>query len=273
MTKKRLIGRITIFSMAFCLFVSLWYGTFAAAAEGESALTRIQRTKVIKVGWATWYPWSYIEPKSQKLIGIGPEVIEKLAESLGNVKIEWVSDNWATLVAGLQAGKFDITYPLGITLPRALACDFTEETMREGMTIMIRKEDAQKFKNYEDIDKPEIKLATTLGTNSDLYATRRFTKPQFVRFKSSPEAVMSVVLKKTDASANPAAQIVAAIKEHPTLMYLKGSFALGKNSMAIKQGDQIFLNWLNLFIAELKETGVLERIFEKYGTKRDVFLD
>ena len=273
MSQKGLNGKFVLWGMVLCSLVILWCGSHAAAAEKGSALTRIQRTKIIKVGWATWYPWSYIDPKSGKLSGIGPEVIQRMAQDLGDAKVEWIADNWGTLVAGLQADKFDVTYPLGVTLPRALACDFSEDTMREGMTILIRKADAQRLKTYDDVDKAEIKLATCVGTNSDLYATRRFPKAQLIRLKSSPEAVMALVLGKADASANPDAQIRAAMKEHPNLTYIKGSFALGKNSMAIKQGDQTFLNWINLFIAEMKETGELDRIFEKYGTKREEFLE
>lgn len=273
MTKKRLIATLSIFGLAFYLFLNLWCGSSAAAAEEESALARIQRTGTVKVGWATWYPWEYIDEKTGKLAGIGPEVIEKMAVAMGDVKIEWIADNWATLIAGLQAGKFDVTYPLGITLPRALACDFSDDTMREAITLMIRKEDEGKFKTYDDVDQPGIKLATTLGSNGDLYATRRFSKPEFMRIKSSPEGVMAVVLGKADAYSAPLSQILAAMKKHSNLTAMKGSFALGKNAMAIKQGDQIFLNWLNLFIAELKETGELDRIFEKYGTKREVFFE
>jgi ABC-type amino acid transport substrate-binding protein len=61
------------------------------------------------------------------------------------------------------------------------------------------------------------------------------------------------------------------MKNYPETTVIKGSLALAKNSMCIRQGDQIFLNWLNLFIADMKETGTLDRIFQKYGAKREIF--
>jgi ABC-type amino acid transport substrate-binding protein len=272
--RKRNHWDLWIVTLAICLFLSLWsQPSIVAAAERESALTRIQRTGVIRAGWATWFPWSFVDSKTNKLVGIGPEVMEELANALGNVKIEWIADNWATLVAGLQADKFDVTYPLGVTLPRAMACDFTDDTTREGITFLIKKKDTTKFKSFDDVDQPGVKIAVTLGSNGDLYAAKFFKKPEIVRLKSSPEGVMAVVLGKADAYSAPASQIVDAMKTHKEIAPIKGSFALGKNAMAIRQGDQSFLNWLNLFIADMKETRTLDRILQKYGTKREVFFD
>lgn len=271
MRRKGLIG-ISIFGLALFLFLILSSGA-SVAAEQESALHRIQRTGVIRVGWALWFPWMVMDEKTKKLTGIGPDVIEELAKALGNVKIEWVADNWATLVAGLQANKFDITYPLGATLPRALAADFSDDTTREAQTFLVKKKDAGRFKSMEDVDQPGVKISATLGSNTELYLTRIFKKPEIIRLKSSPEGLMALVLGKVDAWANTGSAIADAMKAHPDTTPIKGSFALGKNCFAIRQGDQIFLNWLNLFIADMKETGTLDQILKKYGQKREVFFD
>lgn len=273
MRKKRLTGFVLVLGLTLCLLLTLFNGSPATATDQESALHRIQRTGVVRAGWAAWWPWMFVDEKTKKLSGIGPEVIEELAKALGNVKIEWVADSWGTLVAGLQANKFDITYPLGVTLPRALACDFTDNTNREAQTFMTKKKDAGRFKTLEDIDQSGVKISCTLGTNTELYLTRIIKNAEIVRFKTTPEDIMALVLGKVNVEANTASAIVDAIKTHQDLTPIKVTFALGKNCFAIRQGDQIFLNWLNLFIADMKETGTLDRIFRKYGTKREVFFD
>jgi ABC-type amino acid transport substrate-binding protein len=273
MKKKELSELLLVLALAFCLFLTLSNGSPAAAADQESALHRIQRTGVLRVGYALWFPWTYVDEKTKKLSGIGPGVIEELAKALGNVKIEWVADSWGTLPAGLQANKFDITYPLGVTLPRALACDFTDDTMREAQTFLIKKKDASRFKTFEDVNQTGVKVSVCLGTNTDMYLTRLFTKPEIVRIKSSPESLMALVLGKVDVWASTGSAIADAMKVHPDTTVVKGHFALGKNCMAIRQGDQIFFNWLNLFIADMKETGTMDRMFKKYGMKREVFFE
>ena len=137
MKRKRL--KSLIFFLGLLLLLSSFQGSRSSAYAQESALQRIQRSGVIRVGWALWYPWMSLDDKTKKLVGIGPDVMEELAKALGNVKIQWVADNWATLVAGLQSNKFDITYPLGVTLPRALAIDYTDDTMLEAQTFLIQK--------------------------------------------------------------------------------------------------------------------------------------
>jgi cyclohexadienyl dehydratase len=262
-----------ILGLFLCISLILWDGASKTARAEESALLRIERTGVMRVGWALWFPWMTMDEKTKKLTGIGPDVIEELAKALGGVKIEWVADNWATLVAGLQANKFDIIYPLGVTLPRALACEYSDDTTREAQTFLVKKKDAGRFKTMEDVDQPGVKISATLGSNTELYLTRIFKKPEIIRFKSSPEGLMALVLGKVDAWANTGSAIADAMKAHPDTTVIKGHFALGKNCFAIRQGDQIFLNWLNLFIADMKETGTLDRILKKYGQKREVFFD
>ena len=270
MRRKEWMGMGSILALTVCVCIILWAGSFAIAQQ-ESALHRIQRTGVLRVGWALWFPWMRMDEKTKKLSGIGPDVMEELAKALGDVKIEWVADSWSTFPAGLQANKFDITYPLGITLPRALACDFTDDTVREGMTFLIKKKNASRFKTFEDVDQPGVKISSTLGVNTDLYLTALFKKAEIIRFKLTPETLMALVLDKVDAYGGCVGALMDAMKAHPDTTMIKGSFALAKNCMAIKQGDQIFLNWLNLFIADMKETKTLDRILQKYGLKREMF--
>jgi ABC-type amino acid transport substrate-binding protein len=272
MKRKGLFEAATIFGLIICLFFCVWGGSFAAAQE-ESALQRIKRTGVIRVGWALFFPWMRLDEKTNKVVGMSADLYEELARALGNVKIEWVADNWVTIPSGLQANKFDIICPLGITFERAMVVDYTEPLMREAILFLIKKKDATRFKTMEDIDKPGVKVSTTLGTNSDLYLTRLFKKPEIIRFKSVPEGLMAMTLGKADAWASVGSSMVDALKLHPETTVIKGHYGVGKNCMAIKQGDQIFLNWLNLFISDMKETGTLDRIFQKYGSKGEIFFD
>ena len=271
MRRENWTGIVSILGLALCLCLILWDGSSASAAERESALHRIQKTGVLRVGWALWFPWTYVDQKANKLVGIGPDVMEELAKALGNVKIEWITDSWATLAAGIQANKFDVVYPFTITLPRATAVEYTDDTMRESINFLVLKKNAAKFKTVSDVDQPAVKVGATLGSNVEYHVTRLCKKPEIIRLKSQAEGLMSLTLEKIDVLLNNGSGIADAMKNYPETTVIKGSLALAKNSMCIRQGDQIFLNWLNLFIADMKETGTLDRIFQKYGAKREIF--
>ncbi len=273
MRRKLLTREILIFSLAICLFLILWDGSFATAAEQESALLRIQRTRVIRVGWALWFPWMVMDDKTKKLTGMGPDIVEELAKALGDVKIEWVADNWATLPAGLQANKFDLTFPLGVTYQRALAVEFTNDMMREAMYFMIKKKDTSKFKSFEDVDQPGVKVCTTLGSYVDTELTPLLKKAEYIRYKSSPEGLMALVVGRSDVWANAASALLDAMKAQPDVTVIKKHWAVGRLCIAVPQGDQVFLNFLNVFVAKMKETGRLEQIYKKYGQKVEIFFD
>jgi len=270
MTRKEWIGAVSIITMVFCLCLIIGQATFAAGTERESALQRIQRTGIMRVGWALWFPWTYVDQKTNKVIGIGPDVMEELAKAMG-VKIEWVADSWATLAAGIQADKFDIVYPFTITLPRAMVVDYTDDTMRESINFLIMKKNASRFKTPKDVDQPGVKVGATLGSNVEYHVTRLVKNAEIIRLKSQAEGLMSLTLGKVDVLSNAGSGIADAMKHYPETTVIKGSLALAKNSMCVRQGDQIFLNFLNLFIADMKETGTLDRIFQKYGSKREIF--
>jgi len=271
MKKKNVVRVGIVLGGAILLLFILLGGSSVNAAEYESALNRIQRTQIIRFGWALWFPWNSVDQKTNKVVGIGPDVVEEMAKALGNVKIEFVADSWGTLAGGLQAGKFDLIYPFGSTLKRALAVDFTDDTMRESQNFLIRKKDSAKFKTVEDVNRPGVKVGASLGTNTEYELTRLYKNPEIIRYKSIAEGFMSLSLGKIDVVANTGSGCADAVRQYPDLMVIKGHFALAKNCMAVRQGDQIFLNWLNLFIADMKETKTLDRIFQKYGIKREVF--
>lgn len=273
MRKKKLTGKVWILGLVL-LFIILWSEPFVIPASGqESALHRIQRAGTIRVGWALWYPWTYVDEKTKKITGMSPDVFEEMAKALGNVKIEWVADSWGTLSAGLQADKFDIIFPFTVTLQRAMVVGYTDYVMRESNNFLVKRKDAARFKTRDDVEQPGVKVSVTLGSNSDILVTRFFKKPEIVRLKTPQDGLMALLVGKVDAWANTGTAMVDAMKAHPDTALVKGSYAVGKNCMAVRQGDQVFLNWLNLFIAEMKETGMLEKIFNKYGTKQEIFFD
>src|SRR4051794_25062326 len=87
---------------------------FGAAAQAPSVLDRVHKDHVLRVGWGTWYPYIFKDPKTNKLSGFSYDLIEDLGKSMG-ARVEWIEDSWSTMVAGIQARKFDMTNVMAIT--------------------------------------------------------------------------------------------------------------------------------------------------------------
>jgi polar amino acid transport system substrate-binding protein len=238
----------------------------SAFGQQASVLSEIKSRRQLRIGWATIYPYIYRDPKTNELVGFAVDFMGAMADALG-VKPVWVEDSWATMVAGLQSKKFDITLPaMGVTLPRAEVVTFTDPVCRFPVGLVIQKKNQDKYKVFNDLDQPDRKISVSLGSTSDLYATRKFTKAQLVRVKQGTDALAQLLAGKVDAWANPADASGTLEREHPELMTISiDSIGSAPMAMAIRQGDFIFRDWVNLFIDMERRTGSLKKSVEKYG--------
>lgn len=256
----------TIAAFAFATIFTISMVAPASAQQAETAIKRIQETKKVRIGWASWWPYAYRDPKANNdLAGAAIEMLSLMATALKAEPV-WVEDSWATLVAGLQSNKYDLALPMGITLDRAMAGTFTEPFMQFGSGIVIRKEDAQKFKSWQDIDKSGQKILVGLGSTGDMFASRKFTKGEVVRLRTEPELLMSMVTKKADAWHSTYGAFHKILPDHPQLMIMPATtLAITPMSFVVRQGDYHFAKWIDYFVAEIKQTGELVRILDKHG--------
>lgn len=256
--------------LAACTLALVAPSVATAQASVTSTLDGIKSRGTLRVGWAVVYPQIYREPKTNQLTGVSVDIMQEMAKSLG-VKLELVEDSWATLVAGVQSNKYDITIPaLAVTLPRAMAVTYTRPVYRSPVGLMIRKSDADKYKSWKDMDQPNVRISVTLGSNADMFATRIFEKAQILRVKAAPDSIAQLLTNKADAWGSPVESFIKAGQEQPALAQIGGP-AVGYSpvAMAVKAGDYFFRDWVNHYIDEIQETGVLARIFKKYSMSED----
>lgn len=259
MNRKLVRGMAVLFAGILALA-----GTVGGAQAQTSALDRIEKDKVLRVGWAVWNPYVFRDPKSNQIQGISYDLVQDLGKALG-VKVEWVEDSWSTLPAGLQANKFEITNLMAITPPRALAVDFTKAVTKHGLSLIAPKGEVAKTKSWEDWDKPGIKIAVTLGANSDMFVTEKFKKAEIVRLKTVPENVLALVSGRVNAHASTIDALKAIQKEHPEMAIVPGSYGGSEVAFAVPKGDKKLDDRVNQFIADAKRTGRIKQLLGKYG--------
>ena len=185
-------------------------GALDATAQSPSVLERVQKDKVLRVGWGTWYPYVFKDPKTNKLTGFSYDLIEELGKSMG-ARVEWVEDSWATMVAGIQARKFDMTNVRAITPPRAEAIAFSEPVTKHGLSILVSKDKLAGLKSWQDMNKPGVKLAVVLGSNTDFYATKALANADLIRQRTAPESIMALTFVMSNLRAWIPATIVAQL--------------------------------------------------------------
>lgn len=111
----------------------------------------------------TWAPWTYHDEKGV-LTGYDVEVGRKIAEKIG-VKAEFVEGKWDGLLAGLDAGRYDLMINgVDVTPERAKVYDFSEPYAYNRMVVIVDG-------NRTDIaSMADLKGKNTANTISSTYA-------------------------------------------------------------------------------------------------------
>lgn len=252
----KLLSRILMSVVAFVVFGTAW--------AQSPALSRIDKEKTLRVGWAVWHPYVFRDPKSNQVEGISYELLQEMGKALG-VKVEWIEDSWSTLPAGLQAHKFEITNLMAITPPRAEVVGFSEAVTQHGLSLIAPQAEVAKTKGWEDWDRPGVKIAVTLGANSDMFVTEKFKRAEIVRLKTVPENVLALVSGRVNAHASTIDALKTIQKEHPNLAIVPGSFGFSEVAFALPKGDAQLAKRVNQFVADAKKSGRISQLLTKYG--------
>jgi polar amino acid transport system substrate-binding protein len=190
------------------------------------------------------------------------------------VKAEFVEDSWATLIAGLQANKFDVTIPMGITLKRALAVTYSKPFMQFQEGMMVLKKDAGKFKNWRELDQAGLKITTTLGATPDIFLTKALTAAELVRAKDGATSLNQLLTGRANAWANSYEAFAKVLKDRDDVAVVPGP-PMGSVPVAftLRQGDYHFRDWINYFLDEESKTGSLLRLMKKHGMDETYLVD
>lgn len=118
------------------------------------------------------------------------------AEYIG-VPLEMVETTWGNSVMDLQGGKIDIMFALSNNPERAKVVDFTAAMMDNTFTVIANKD--RDIKTWEELNKPEIRVAVDLGSTQDLFARKTLPNCTLVALKGAEETVIALQSGRADA--------------------------------------------------------------------------
>lgn len=234
-------------------------------AQTSATVAAIKERGTLRVGWATFYPLVFKDPRTNTVSGVLPDMLALISKRMG-VKVELVEDNVATLIAGLQSQKFDVTSLLGITEQRQQAATFTKPIMKDGTTLIglksLVKTHADGWKSYNT---PDTRVSVTLGSNTDTYVTKMFDKAQIVRVRSDIEGIASILSKQCDVKAIGLGSVELVTEQNPQLMAVpQAIFFSYPLAFCVKKNDTDFAAWLDDAVTELRSSGKLLEIVRKW---------
>lgn len=160
--KKGRIYYIMRKSLLAVLLFSVFVFLFACGSD-EDTLSELQEEGVVTVGFANEKPYAYEEDGELK--GAAVDIARAVFKELGIERVEGKLADFSDLIAGLEAGRYDVvTAGMAITPERCENVAFGEPEMKYGEGIIVEKGNPHNITSYEDIaNNPEITVSIMQG--------------------------------------------------------------------------------------------------------------
>lgn len=262
---------------AFALAVAgvLALGTTEAWAQAkESHLVRVTKAQKLRVCiWPEYYAISHKNPMTGKLEGIDIDVATALGKELG-AEVQYVESSFGAFVADLQTDKCDIgMFGLGATLSRAKAVEFSEPYIVTSIYGVTRK-DHPKLKKWTDLDQDGLVVAVTLGSYVEVFMKSYLKKAKVLSVQPPSTREGEVATKRADILMTdyPIAKKLEALHDWALIVAPTEPLAVTPYAYAVAPGDQVWLNFINLFVQTIKRDGRLLEYAKKNKLEPVVYL-
>ena len=187
-----------------------------AAAEAqppaESTFAQLRRTKKLRIaGVVGTEPYYHKDIATGQWSGFCVSMATDLAKSM-EAEVEIIESTWGNSVLDLQANKIDIMFGLSPIPSRALILEFSRPIMNNTFTLIAKSGFEPKL--WEDLNKPEVRVAVDIGSSHDLFARRTIPKATLVALKTADDAVLAVQSGRADCLIQVAMLSLVTVKKN-----------------------------------------------------------
>lgn len=239
-------------------------------------LTRIKESGKMVVATASGYmPYEFIDISStdQKVIGIdmalGDKIAEKLSEKLGvDVEKEVEDTTFTANLAAVAADQVDIMLAgMSPTEERKQNMDFSDVYLQAEQRLMVRAEDADKYKELSDFDGKTI--AVQKNTTQETNAKEVLTNSSITSLEKIPLAVLELTTGKADGVVIESTVAQPYLIANPDLVLCDAQLPEDRRykdtAVAVPKGNEDFLEIINETIQECKDAGLIDQWIEEYS--------
>lgn len=242
-------------------------GASGDKAESKDLLETIQEKGKIVVGMSADYApyeFHYIDENGQDVIGgFDVDIANEIADKLG-VELVIQEMDFDALVSALPAGKIDLVISgMNPTEKRAKVVDFSEIYYASQHGILVRSEDLDKYKTFEDLE--GVKVGAQLGSTQEQIAKTEIPNADLQLLNNVNNLILELKAGKVDAiiMEKPVAEM--AVKSNPELAVGDPIYedTTGGNAVGIAKNNSELLAKVNEVIKELNETGKMDEYILK----------
>jgi len=238
----------------------------AFQAHAQSALQDILNESVLKVGTTgDWNPMTMKDPATNSYTGYDIDVMTELARDL-EVEVEFVPTDWKTLVSGVTSGKYHMTGSASISPARAKAAGYSTSYFSLATVPLVLVKNGDRFKDWDDLNNADVTVAATLGTTQEKQVKMFFPDAQHKIVEAPARDFQEVLSGRADAHITSNVEAIKLVEQYSQMMIVPVSAPKAPTpiAMLLPQADQVWINYVNTWIALKQERGFFTELGKKW---------
>ena len=249
--------------LALMLTVLMVLGMAACGKKEEagSALEAIKDAGKLVVGTSADYPPYEFHAEidgEDTIVGFDIAIAQAIADDLG-VELEIVDMSFDNLLMSLANDEFDMVIAgLSADEERRKTTDFTEPYLESKSLVLVREEDADKFKTVDDL--AGVKGGAQTGAIPFDNCVKYCGEENAVGLTKVQDLIMELEAGKLDAVFLDYMTVLtyAEVKDGLAAVDVGIPETSEGYSIAVKKGDTDLVEYLNGVLADLNEEGKIE---------------
>lgn len=263
---------LALIAIGLAVFAVIRSRRSALTSPHTSALERIQRERVIRVGYVRFAPCADVNPSNGQLEGIFVDAMREIATDM-KLQVEFKETNLANFAAALEAGEFDFSVgPTFITPTRAATVSFTRPLLALGNSGLVKRENSAAFASVEALGKPGIRIAVLQGQAMEQFVRSRFPQAKLIVIAGSDLTAPLSAVEAGQADIGLTNSVTVqqyAVAHQSTVPVFTSEDALVRLALAwvVRADDDRLKSFLDSSIEWLVQSGKLDAIQSKYPVR------
>jgi cystine transport system substrate-binding protein len=210
----------------------------------------------------TYPPFNFRDPKTGQLTGYDVDVARLVAARLG-LKPEFVTTEWAAILAGLGAGKYDVIISqVNVTPKREQAFDFSVPYTYSTPQLIVRRNERIEYKKLEDLKGRKVGV----GQGSVFEQQAKAVPGVEVKsYPAAPENLQDLAFGRIDAALNDSLMVGYLLKS--SQLPIRAGARVGaveRTAVAFQKGNPKFHAAVDKALADLRTDGSLKAASMKW---------
>ena len=205
------------------------------------------------------YEFHYIDENGKDVIGgFDVDIANEIADAIG-VELVIQEMDFDALVSALPAGKVDVVISgMNPTEERAKVVDFSDIYYNSQHGILVRTEDADKYKTFADLE--GAKVGAQLGSTQEQIAKAEIPNADLQLLANVNNLILELKSGKVDAIVMEKPVAEMAVKNNPDLAVGEPTYEekTGGNAVGVAKNNPELLAKIDEVINELNESGKMD---------------